>query len=108
MVAPGVGTAIGAGVGFIAGGLLGNMQANSQRVAQRNAMEQAEQARIRSIMQEFGRRQQAEQTQLAATQRPRSASGASGGNVVNSTTGFIGGTMPSQSASNSSGSSGTF
>lgn len=104
-----VGGPIGAGVGLAAGGIIGGIMGSRQRNAQRRAMQEAEQARARALFMEFGRRQQAEQTQLAMlTRRPaQNAGGASGSNntAVNSTTGFIGGAMPSQ---NSSGSSGTF
>lgn len=54
------GAVIGAGVGFIAGGLMGASQSQSMRSTQRKAQKEALTARRRSVMQEMGARQQAE------------------------------------------------
>lgn len=92
--------AIGATVGFIAGGIMGYASADKQRMAQKRAQKEAEAARARAIMQEMGKRQQMDQSLLAAAK----ASKPSGESSVNSTTGFIG----SNVGEKPSGSSGTF
>jgi hypothetical protein len=50
----------GAAIGFFAGGLMGASQSQSMRSTQRKAQKEAQAARRRSIMQEMGARQQAE------------------------------------------------
>lgn len=73
LVAPGIGTGVGAAtgaaIGFIGGGLLGMSQSQSQRDAQRRAQREAENARRRSVSQEMGIRQQAENIALSGLQR---------------------------------------
>lgn len=68
-VVPGIGTGVGAAIGFIGGGLLGMSQSQSQRESQRRAQREAENARRRSVSQEMGIRQQAENIALSGLQR---------------------------------------
>lgn len=70
------GAIAGAGIGALVGGVLGYMQADDQRRAQKRAEKEAERARIKLIMQEFGRKQQADQSTFAAATRNAPNTGA--------------------------------
>ena len=82
---------------------MGYASADKQRMAQKRAQKAAEAARVKAAMQEFGKRQQMDQTLMAAAKTSSKSSGDS--TNVNSTTGVVGSNM---GGNGSAGSSGTF